>query len=266
MRFFLFLISLSIIFFNGCSSDSDEIKSENNPQKVVKLALAGNVAYAIPKLITKFQEQNPNIKIEFVLGSSGKLTAQIRNHAPFDIFMSANMKYPKELYKNKLTVTNPVIYAKGGIALLSKNSRDFSDISELLKNINIKKIALANPKTAPYGKASIETLKNLKIYDEVQSKLIFAETVTQSVQYILTATDIGFVAKSSLYDSKLSQYRENQNWISIDEKLFTPIEQGIVILQNAQKHDNLEATQKFYDFILSSDAKKIFQEFGYIIN
>ena len=260
LKFFLFLFSL--LFLSSCG----DLSSENDEQKVIKLALAGNVTYAIPELKKAFNLKYPDIKVDVILGSSGKLTAQIKNHAPFDVFMSANMKYPTQLKKDGFAITEPIIYAQGGLALITIKDLPISGNLNFLETTNINKIAIANPKTAPYGKASIEAFKNSKIYEQINSKLVFAETITQAVQYALTASDVGLIAKSSLYDKKLSQYKENKNWISVDRDLYTPINQGIVILKNAEKTGNLETAKLFYDFILSNEAKKIFESYGYIIN
>jgi molybdate transport system substrate-binding protein len=146
--------------------------------------------------------------------------------------------------------------------MLSAKPLDFSKGIALLANKDIEKIAIANPKTAPYGTAAIEALKNANILDKVESKFVYAESISQAVTYAMTAADVGFIAKSSLYDEKMSQYKENINWISVDPKLYTPIDQGIVILNRAK--DNKEA-KAFYDFILSDNAKKIFIDFGYLV-
>lgn len=146
--------------------------------------------------------------------------------------------------------------------MLSAKPLDFSKGIALVANKDIEKIAIANPKTAPYGTAAIEALKNANILDKVESKFVYAESISQAVTYAMTAADVGFIAKSSLYDEKMSQYKENINWISVDPKLYTPIDQGIVILNRAK--DNKEA-KAFYDFILSDNAKKIFIDFGYLV-
>jgi len=228
----------------------------------VNIAVAANVSYAIKELVAEFNKTNPNTKVEVVLGSSGKLTAQITNGAPFDIFMSANMKFPETLYKDKLTATKPLVYAQGSLAMLSVNKLDFSKGIQVVADKNINKIAIANPKTAPYGTASVEALKNAKILDKVESKFVYAETISQTVTYALTATDVGFIAKSLLYEDKMAKYKENVHWVSVDPSLYTPIDQGIVLLNKAK--DNSEA-KAFYDFILSSKAKEIFKNFGYLV-
>ncbi|MFV7789336.1 molybdate ABC transporter substrate-binding protein [Aliarcobacter lanthieri] len=228
----------------------------------VNIAVAANVSYAINDLIAEFNKTNPDTKIEVVLGASGKFTAQIQNGAPFDIFMSADMKFPETLYKEKLTATEPVVYAQGSLAMLSAKEIDFSKGIEVVINDNIKKVAIANPKTAPYGTAAIEALKNANILDKVESKFVYAESISQAVTYALTAADIGFIAKSLLYEDKMAKYKENVHWVSVDPKLYTPIDQGIVVLNKAK--DNAEA-KAFYEFILSDKAKEIFKNFGYLV-
>lgn len=226
----------------------------------IKVAVAANVSYAMPKLKAKFAKLRPDIVVHETLTSSGKLTAQIRNGAPYDLFMSANMKYPKALYKDGLAITKPLIYAQGSLAYLSANKKDFTSGIALIKGKDIQKIAIANPKTAPYGKASVEAMKNAKVYKDVKDKLVYAQTISQTVTYALTATDIGFVAKSTLYSDKMKKYKKGENWADVNPKLYTPINQGIVLLKGASKD-----AKAFYDFCLSNDAKEIFRSFGYLV-
>lgn len=228
----------------------------------INIAVAANVSYAINDLIKEFNKTNPDTQVQITLGSSGKLTAQISNGAPYDIFMSANMKYPQTLYNNKIAITKPLIYAQGSLAILSRSPIDFTKGIMIAKLKNIDKIAIANPKTAPYGKASVEAFKNAHIYDDIKNKLIFAQSISQTVSYTITAANIGFIAKSSLFSPKMSHYKEGINWVDINSKLYTPINQGIVILKNAKENKEAKA---FYDFILSANAKKIFKKYGYLI-
>jgi len=228
----------------------------------VNIAVAANVSYAINELIAEFNKTNPNTQIQVTLGSSGKLTAQIKNGAPFNIFMAANMKFPESLYEDKIAITKPVVYAQGALAMLSSKELDYSKGINLIKEDSISKIAIANPKTAPYGTAAVEAIKNANLEEATKDKFVYAESISQTVTYATTAADIGFIAKSSLYDEKLSKYKENVNWASVDPTLYTPIKQGIVIINNAV--DNAEV-KAFYDFILGEKAKKIFVDYGYIV-
>lgn len=229
----------------------------------INIALAANVSYAIKDLIKEFNKTNPDTKIRVILGSSGKLTAQIKNGAPYSIFMSANMKYPNSLYKDRIATTKPVVYAQGSLALLSSKKRDFLETLDLTKDKEIKRIAIANPKTAPYGIATMEALKNANIYEDIKKKFIYGESISQTISYTISASDLGFVAKSSLYSPKMKNYKKDENWIEVDSTLYTPINQGIVILKESKNSKEVKA---FYDFILSNKAKQIFKAYGYKTN
>jgi len=226
----------------------------------ISIAVAANVSYAIEDLKKQFNKTHPDTKIKVTLGSSGKLTAQIKNGAPYELFMSANMKYPNTLYKDGLAITKPLVYAKGSLALFSKRAQDFSKGLDLLKEKKNKRIAIANPKTAPYGIAAFEALKNANILDDIQKKFVYGESISQTLSYTLTAANIGIIAKSTLYSKKLQRFKENTNYIDIPSSLYTPINQGIVILKRAKQNKEVKA---FYDFMQSNKAKKILKNYGY---
>jgi len=219
----------------------------------INVAVAANVSYAIKPLIHEFNKTNTT-KIKIILGSSGKLTSQIKNGAPYDIFLSANMKYPNYLYENRLTTIKPVVYAQGTLALFSAKKRDLKDISIIN---SMRKIAIANPKTAPYGKAAFQAISNAKLLDINIKKFVYAENISQTVQFALVAADVGFIAKSSLYSPKMKKYKKGANYIEVDKNLYKPIKQAMALLNNKK------GSLAFYDFILSPKAKKIFKEYGY---
>lgn len=228
----------------------------------INIAVAANVSYAMDELKTEFAKTNPQTNVRVTLGSSGKLTAQIKNGAPYGIFMSADMKFPEALYADAIATTKPIMYAQGALAYLSIHEQDYSKGMALLKDPKIAKIAIANPKTAPYGTAAIEAMQKSGIYEEIKEKLVFAESISQTVSYAVTAAQIGLIAKSSLYSPQMSQYKENVNWADVDASLYAPIDQGIVLLKYAEDSAEYKA---FYDFILSDKAKAIFKRYGYIV-
>lgn len=228
----------------------------------ITVAVAANVSYAINELVAEFNKTNPDTKVQVTLGSSGKFTAQIESGAPFDVFMSADMKFPKSLFEKGLATTEPALYAQGSLAMLSSKELDFSKGINLITDANISKIAVANPKTAPYGTAAVEAMKNANVLDKVENKFVYAESISQAVTYATTAADVGFIAKSSLYDEKMAKYKENINWVSVDPSLYTAIDQGIVVLKNTKEEASAKA---FYDFILGEKAKEIFIKFGYLV-
>ena len=243
---FLFII---LLLFSFATSES------------IKIATSANVSYAISELKETFLKQNQNNRVDIILGSSGKLTAQILHLAPYDIFLSADMKYPFRLQKENLTATEPKIYAKGSLIIFTiKDNIDLSKGIAVVKDA--KKIAVANHKTAPYGKASVEALKNAELFKIAKPKFINGESIAQSVQYSLIATDIGFIAKSAIFSNKMKKYNKiGKNWVDVNRSLYRPIEQGVVILKRA-KNSNL--AKKFYEFLFSKEAKAIFQKYGYI--
>ncbi len=228
----------------------------------ISIAVASNVSYAIEELKKEFRKNHPNTDVRITIGSSGKLTAQITYGAPYQLFMSANMLYPQTLYKEGLALNEPVIYTKGTLAYLSTKTHDFTKNISVLNETSIKRIAIANPLSAPYGKATVEALKNAKIYNKLKQKFIMGESISQTLSYTVSAADIGIIAKSALYSPKLARFKENINWKEVDTKLYTPIDQGIVILK---KGKNNKEVKDFYSFILSPKAQNILVNFGYIL-
>ena len=226
----------------------------------ITIAVAANVSYALDELEAEFAKTNPNTKIRVIVGSSGKLVAQIKNGAPYGLFMSANMRYPQSLYSDGIATTKPTVYAQGALAYLSLKKQDFSKGIALLQDKNITTIAIANPQASPYGKAAVDAMHKAKLYDAIKSKLLYAESISQTVTYALRAADIGIIAKSSLYSPKMSRFQENIDWKTLNPKLYKPINQGIVLLKYAK---NSQEYRAFYDFILSQRAKRIFQKYGY---
>jgi molybdate transport system substrate-binding protein len=226
------------------------------------VAVAANVSYAMDKLKEEFRKEHPDVRVHITLGGSGKLTAQIKNGAPYHLFMSANMEYPNALFSEGLTVDKPLVYAKGGLACLSVRAKDFSKGIEILRDKSIRKIAIANPKTAPYGKATMEALQNAGVLKDIKKRFVYGESIAQTLSFTMLAADVGFIASSSLYSPKLAHFKKGIHWVEVDAKLYTPINQGIVILKNAQNNSDALA---FYNFILSEKAKEIFQDFGYTL-
>ena len=228
----------------------------------INVAVAANVSYAITEIVKEFNKLHSNTKVKVILGSSGKLTAQIKYGAPYDIFLSADMKYPESLFETGEAITNPLIYARGSLAYLSATPKDYSQGVKVLLNDNISKIAIGNPKTAPYGKAGFEALKNAKVFEKVRKKIVYGESISQTLVYTLQATDIGLVAKSSLYGPALKSFKENVHWIEVESHLYKQIEQGIVILKHAK---DKSSARDFYNFILSTKGQEILLQFGYKI-
>ena len=226
----------------------------------IRVAMAANVSYVSKALVTTFHTLYPEITVQVILGSSGKLTAQIKHGAPFDLFMSADMKYPQRLYDEGLAVEKPMVYAKGRLVFFSLRKRDFSRGISFLKDNNINTIAIANPQIAPYGRATKEALIHAKLYKKLQKKFVYAESVSQSVAYAISVADIGIIATAAMYAPQMKPYKNTSHFAEVDTALYSPIEQGIVILKNAKAKQEAKV---FYDFMLSKEAKEILKKYGY---
>ena len=227
-----------------------------NAQKL-RIAVAANAQFVAGALAKEFKQQT-GIEPELIVGSSGKFTAQIEQGAPFDVFMSADMKYPEELFTKQLTNAKPQIYAYGTLILWSNG--DTNPTINSLTKVDVKKIAVANPALAPYGEATIEALIKLKLYDKLQPKFVFGESIAQVNQFLLTgAADAAFTAKSVVMDPA---QQSKGSWTEVDSKLYKPIAQGVVILK-ASTGENLKQAQRFYQFLFSAKVKHIFKAYGY---
>ncbi|MFC2124290.1 molybdate ABC transporter substrate-binding protein [Bacteroidota bacterium] len=250
MRNLFFLIIIPVLW--SCNISKNE--------SFITIAAAANVRYPIEEIINEF-ERNNQTKVKFIIASSGKLTSQIVEGAPFDVFISADTRYPEALLQMNLTIGKPEIYARGILVLWSLNKDlNLSGKLDVLNDNIIKKIAIPNPDFAPYGLAAEEALKKSNIYDQVKRKLVYGQNISQTSQYIITqAADVGFTAKSVVLSETMKEY---SNWIEIDHNLYSSIRQAAVLI-NREKL-NPEA-KMFYEFLFSEECQKIFQKYGYML-
>lgn len=226
----------------------------------LKVAVAANLQGVIKALQSDFKSKT-GITIEPIVGSSGNLSAQIKNGAPYDVFLSADMTFPDMLFKEGFGTKKPVAYAQGSLIICSSQDIGFENWERVLLTERIKKIAIANPAIAPYGKAANEALKSKGILDDVKNKVVTGESITQINTYITTGVaDVGFTTLALVKDPA---NKSRLFWKIIDPKLYAPIEQGILILKNGAGNQEAE---KFYQYVLSTAAKVIFERFGYKVN
>ena len=246
---FLFIVILAV--FTACRTTEEH--------KTITIATAANMQFAMQELADTFT-QKTGTSCDVVISSSGKLTAQIKEGAPYDIFVAANMKYPQEVYAAGRAKTKPKVYAYGKLVLWSLNENIGVDL-ETLESEAIHHIALANPKTAPYGTAAVSALMQLKVYDRIENKLVWGESSSQTNQLILSgAAELGFTAMSVV---KAPSMQSRGVWISVADSLYDPIEQGVVLIEHATTTKPEAAA--FYEYLFSEEAQKILQDFGYSI-
>lgn len=223
----------------------------------VTIATAANMQYAVKALAQTFTART-GLACEIVVGSSGKLTAQIVQGAPYDIFLAANMKYPREVAAQGKAVGEPRLYALGTLVLWTVQE-GLQPSMELLRSDSVTHIAVANPITAPYGQAAMDVLRYYELHDTLKKKLVFGESIAQTNQFIISgAAEVGFTALSVV---RAPQMKEEGQWIVIPSHLHKAIEQGVVLIRKEEAPSR--AAQLFYAYLFSAEAGEILENFGY---
>jgi molybdate transport system substrate-binding protein len=221
------------------------------------VAVAANFTDAAKEIAATFKQKTGHEAV-LSFGSSGQLYTQITQAAPFQVLLSADQDRPKRAIDDGLGVPDSrFTYAIGKLVLWSRKP-DFVTGADTLKDPTFVKLAICNPTTAPYGAASVETLKSLKVYDTLQPKIVQGQDITQAFQFIDTGNaELGFVA--------LSQIAGNSNgsrWV-VPQNLYTPIRQDAVLLNTGA---NNEAAIAFMTFLKGPEARAIIEKYGYAID
>lgn len=239
-----------------CIAIALTLSCSNRNADQLTIAAAANMQFAIVELEREF-ENATGTHIEIILGSSGKLTAQILAGAPYDLFLSADSKYPQKIFVEGLASKAPRVYAYGRLVVWS--SLDSAQILSNEIDWTNTKVAVANPKTAPYGQAVMEFINSQPLYQLFTDKLVYGESISQVNQFLLSgAANIGFTSKSSV----LSRPFEGKGiWNEIPTTDYSPIAQSMVILK--ARPEMQSAAQAFFDFMLSEKGQEILNKFGY---
>lgn len=230
--------------------------------ELIRVFAAADLQYALKEIASMYQKENPQDKVELIFGSSGKGFAKVKAGAPYHIFFSANIKYVQELYKEGYCTTEPKPYAVGRIVVwVRKDSGlDPSKFPQVLLDPRVKKIAVANWEHAPYGRAAKEVLENYGIFDKVKNKLVLGENIAQTASYVYSgAADVGLIALSLAKSEEMSKV--GKYWL-IPEDKHERILQGYCITKQGR---NSYAAKKFYEFVGTPKARKIFIKYGFIL-
>ncbi|MBK6622259.1 MAG: molybdate ABC transporter substrate-binding protein [Saprospirales bacterium] len=223
------------------------------------VAVAANAQFALKEIEAAFEAQT-GIAVEVITGSSGKLSAQIRQGAPYDVFVSADTKYPEYLFREGKGAEAPRTYAFGALVLWTLKDLDISKGPALLADPAIQKIGIPNPQTAPYGEQAMRVLEHYQLLESVRDRLVFGESIAQANQYILSgACELGFTAKSVVMAPDL---RGKGYWIELDKSAYLPIAQA-ALLTGYGKERHPHESRQFYDYLFSPQGRAIFQKFGY---
>lgn len=225
----------------------------------LRIAVAANAQFVAKVLAEEFKKRT-SIETELIVSSSGKLTTQIEQGAPFDVFLSADMKYPQELYAKQLTTAKPQVYAYGTLVMWAKKGISLKGGIKALTNPAVKKIAIANAALAPYGEAAEQAMERFNALSALKPKLVYGESIAQVNQYLLTgAAEVAFTAKSVVLDPA---QKSNNNWVEVNTNLYQPIAQGVVMLKSSTGASMVQA-KKFYEFLFSARGKQILKTYGY---
>jgi molybdate transport system substrate-binding protein len=225
----------------------------------LRVAVAANAQFVIKVLQADFKRRT-GIETETVIGSSGKLSAQIRNGAPYDFFLSADMEFPENLFKSGFAATKPKEYASGSLIICSATDIGLKDWQRIITKDKINKIAIGNPAVAPYGQAAEQALRYYRLWDTVKSKLVYGESISQVNTYITSGTvPAGFTTEALLYESKDPR---KLKWVKVDPKSYQKISQGMIVL-NYSKKGNHQKAMKFYNYLSSPSAQQILKNNGY---
>jgi molybdate transport system substrate-binding protein len=222
-------------------------------QAPLRVAAAADLEPVLPPILDQFQLAT-GIHAEATYQASAMLTTEIENGAPFDVFLSADLSYPKKLIDDGLAdaagsadSTTPIIYAKGTLVLWARKDSTLSPPSlDLLRSPALKRLAIANPDRAPYGRAAVATLQSLHLYDTLKPRFVTAENIAQAAQFADSANaDAGLISLTSALTPRLSA---DGTYFVIPRSLYPPIEQGAVIVSNTKQR---AAVHKLLDFLLS---------------
>lgn len=224
----------------------------------LRVAVASNFSAPLTRIAALF-EKNTGHSVQVNAGASGKLYAQIKNGAPFDVFLAADEELPKRLVREgSAQAESRFVYAAGRLVLWSAAADFVDEKGTVLNQGNFNKLAIADPRLAPYGVAAQATLTKLFMWNAIQRKLVKGENITQTYQFVATENaELGFVALSQIMlDGKISM----GSWWLVPEEMHPPLRQSAVLLSAAK---DKVAAQAFLDFLKRPQALEIMRGYGY---
>ncbi len=226
---------------------------------VVSIAAASDLNFAIRDIAGEFKKSTGN-DVRLTLGSSGNFFSQIANGAPFEVFLSADTTYPRQLQSSGKTDGEIFVYGNGRLVLWTSKDSGI-DVEKLgMKALvlpSVRKIAIANPEHAPYGRAAVAAMQGAKVYDQVKGKLVMGENISQTAQFVQSgAADIGVVALALALSAPMQA--SGRYWI-IPSGTYPPMEQGAVLLKGASP-----AARAFFEWLKTPQARSVFERYGFV--
>jgi len=228
--------------------------------QAIKIAAAADLKFAMMELASQFEKQS-GAKLDVTYGSSGNFLTQIQNGAPFDMFFSADSEYPKKLQAAGLAEPGTLReYAVGHIVIWTPRDSEINTSKDGWKSLldqRVKKIAIANPEHAPYGRAALAAIKKAGIYEQVKDKLVYGENISQAAEFVQSGNaQTGIVALSLA----MSPTMKNGNRWEIPPDSYPPLKQAGVLLKSSK---NKDAARQFLAFVSGSQGQEILKRFGF---
>lgn len=214
-------------------------------QAPLRVAAAADLEPVLPPILDRFHRET-GIEAMATYQSSAVLTSQIQNGAPFDVFFSADLGFPRRLIDAGLAASPaPVTYARGTLVLWTSNDLPPPSL-DLLRGPTLRRIAIANPESAPYGRAAVAALTSLRLYDQLRPRLVTAQNIAQTAQFVDSGNaDAGFLSLTSALTPRLSA---RGRYLVVPRDLYPPIEQGAVIVRSSTEQ---AAARRLLDYLLS---------------
>jgi len=228
------------------------------------VAAASDLKFALEDCLAVFRKDNPDVEVKVSYGSSGNFCTQIANGAPFDLFLSADKKYPEALIAGGHAVADSLFpYALGRLVVWVPKDSPI-DVAKLgiasLKDPAAKKVAIANPEHAPYGQAAVAAMKSLGVYDDVKAKFVLGDNISQTAQFVESgAADIGIIALSLAVAQVMAE--KGKYWEVPLDSFPQMIQAGVV----TSKASSPSAAKKLADFLKSPEGKRILKQFGFLM-
>ncbi len=255
LRMIRFLAAFALGFTFTAASAAIE-----TPKTPLSVAAASNLVYALDLLNAEFRRAAPDVTLTVATGASGNLVSQIVNGAPYDVFLSADLDYPQALIRaGGADAPSLTVFAVGRLVLwTTRPGLDVTDLAATVRNSAVRKLAVANPATAPYGRAALQALEKLDAWSAARPKIVTGENVTQTAQFVETGhADAGFVALSLVLSPKL---KDRGRWSEVPAALYAPLEQGAIITARGAKNP---AAARYLAFLRSPAARAILAAYGY---
>jgi molybdate transport system substrate-binding protein len=256
----LMLVFLVVATLTGCGTAPGPADRAAG-QVTVRVAAAADLKFALGEVSRLVAKEHPEIKVDPVYGSSGTFLQQIENGAPFDLYLSADLSYPRALVESGKAAQKDLFqYAVGRLVLWVPDGSPLDPARglDVLTDTSVRRVSIANPEHAPYGEAAVAALKSEGVYDEVRPKLVLGENVAQAADFVRSGNaDAGIVAKSLVLSDPL---RDVGRWYELPLAAYPRLDQGGVVLRDAP---DVEAARTVRDVLLSEPGKKIMARYGF---